>query len=247
VKCSLSLHKQHKLPEGLLQSIPGEKVQDVETFMDGSLMYQRMAGSDKWVMQDLGSVMEQIQAISDREPYQMSQLSEDELRMFKEFARYEDDVEMDGKEYYVIGFNIDKDTYKEYYMEIIEKVMDSVVTLQMESPQLQQDPAFDPEQYKQMMTQLVTNMEVELSYKYYVNKETKFYEKMWLSQDMTMPMDQFMAEVMATLEQDAPEFSVKVLTHTEGQFEIYDINEAVDFPVITDDDIMDMNQPIPME
>ncbi|MDD4707971.1 MAG: S-layer homology domain-containing protein [Firmicutes bacterium] len=69
-----------------------EVMQAVETFMDGSLMYQRMAGSDKWVMQDLGPVMEQIQVITDREPYQMTQLSEDELNMFKEFARYEDDI-----------------------------------------------------------------------------------------------------------------------------------------------------------
>lgn len=224
-----------------------EAVQETEILMDGSLMYTKMAGTDKWVMQDLGSIMNQIQSISDREPYQMSQLSEDELKMFKEFARYEDDVEIDKKEYYVISFSIDKDTYQEYYMEIMEKVMDSVVTLQMESPQLQQDPTFDPEQYKQMMIHLITNMEVELSYKYYINKETKFYEKMWLSQDMTMPMQQFMTEAMTMLGEDAPDFSVKVLTHSEGEFELYDLDVDVDFPEIDDEDIMDINQPIPVE
>jgi ribosomal silencing factor RsfS len=219
-------------------------IQDIETFMDGSIMYTRMAGTDKWIMQDLGSVMEQIQAISDREPYQMTQLSEDELRMFKEFARYEDDVEADDKEYYVISLNIDKDAYSEYYMEIIEKVMDSVVALQMENPQLQQDPAFDAQHYKQMMTALVTDMEVELFYKYYINKETKMFEKMWLSQNMTMPMEQFMAEVVAVLGEDAPPFSVKVLSRSEGEFEVYDIDVEVDFPVITDEDIMDPSQPV---
>ncbi|MDD3850726.1 MAG: S-layer homology domain-containing protein [Firmicutes bacterium] len=224
-----------------------EVMQDVETFMDGSLMYQRMAGSDKWVMQDLGSVMEQIQVITDREPYQMAQLSEDELKMFKEFARYEDDIKTNDGEYYVISFNIDKEAYREYYMEIMEKVMDSVVTLQAENPQLTQDPDFDPDQYKQMMTALVSGIEVELSYKYYIDKETQLFEKVWMSQDMTMPMDQFMAEAIKTLSEDAPAFSVKVQTYSEGEFEIYDFDEEVEFPVITEEDIMDQSILLPVE
>jgi len=228
-----------------------EMTQYAESFIDGSVMYTRMSGTDKWVMQDMGPVMEQIQAISDREPYQMTQLSEDELKIFKEFARYENDVELDGKEYYVIGLDIDKDTYKEYYIEIIEKVMDSVVTLQIEDPRLQEDPAFDPEQYKQMMKALVADMEVELCYKYYVNKETKMFDKMWLSQEMIMPMEQFMTEIVEILGEEAPPFSVKVLSRSEGEFELYDFGVEVEFPVITEDDILDpaepMPQPVPQE
>ena len=224
-----------------------EVMQDVETFMDGSLMYQRMAGSDKWVMQDLGSVMEQIQVITDREPYQMAQLSEDELKMFKEFARYEDDIKTNDGEYYVISFNIDKEAYREYYMEIMEKVMDSVVTLQAENPQLTQDPDFDPDQYKQMMTALVSDIEVELSYKYYIDKGTQLFGKVWMSQDMTMPMDQFMAEVIKTLGEDAPTFSVRMLSHSEGEFEMYGFDEEVEFPIITEEDIMEQSPMVPVE
>lgn len=224
-----------------------EAIQDVETFMDGTVMYTRMADADKWVMQDMGSVMEQIMSISDREPYQMAQLSEEELKMFKEFAVYEEDVQIDDKKYYVIGFDIDKDAYMEYYNELVERVMDSIVELQVENPQLQQDPAFDAEQYKRMMTALVANMEVEISYKYYINSNTKFFEKMWVSQDMLMPMEQFMAEVGEMIGEDIPPFSVKVLSRAEGEFEIYDFDVEVDFPVIDEEDIVDTNQPIQTE
>ena len=224
-----------------------EVMQDVETFMDGPLMYQRMAGSDKWVVQDLGPAMEQIRTITDREPYQMAQLSEYELRMFKEFAKYEDDIETDKGQYYVISFDIDQEAYREYYMEIMEKVMESMVTLQVESPTLQQDPDFDPQQYKQMMAALVSGMEVELSYRYYINKETGLYERVWMSQDMTMPMEGFMKEVVESLGEDAPDFSIKVLSHSEGEFEIYDFNGEVEFPVITEEDIMDQNPLAPEE
>jgi ribosomal silencing factor RsfS len=224
-----------------------EVVQDVETYMDGSLMYQRMAGSDKWVMQDLGEVMEQIQAITDREPYQMTQLSEDELKMFKEFARYEEDVVTDDGEYYVISFKIDQEAYREYYMEVMEKVMDSIVTLQAENPALGQGPGFDPEQYKQMMMSLVSGMEVELSYKYYIDKETHLFGKVWMSQAMTMPMAEFMTEVVEALGEDAPQFSAKMLSHSEGEFEIYDLDEEVEFPVITEEDIMDQGELVPVE
>ena len=224
-----------------------EVMQDVETFMDGPLMYQRMAGSDKWVVQDLGPAMEQIRTITDREPYQMAQLSEYELRMFKEFAKYEDDIETDKGQYYVISFDIDQEAYREYYMEIMEKVMESMVTLQVESPTLQQDPDFDPQQYKQMMAALVAGMEVELSYRYYINKETGLYERVWMSQDMTMPMEGFMKEVVESLGEDAPDFSIKVLSHSEGEFEIYDFNGEVEFPVITEEDLMDQNPLAPEE
>ncbi len=132
-------------------------------------------------------------------------------------------------------------------MEIMEKVMESMVTLQVESPTLQQDPDFDPQQYKQMMAALVSGMEVELSYRYYINKETGLYERVWMSQDMTMPMEGFMKEVVESLGEDAPDFSIKVLSHSEGEFEIYDFNGEVEFPVITEEDLMDQNPLAPEE
>lgn len=222
-----------------------DAVQEVETFMDGHKMYTRTSESEKWIMQDLGPVMEQLEAVSGKEPYQMATLSEDELRMFKEYARYEDDIEIDGLEYYVIGFDIDKDTYREYYLDILEKVMGSIATLQMENPQLQQDPSFDPDQFKQMMLALVSGMEVELSYKYYINKETKMYERIWLSQQIEMPMEQFMAQAAAVSGEEIPEFSIRMLTSSEGEFEIYDINGDVEFPQITEEDIMDASEQMP--
>ena len=73
------------------------------------------------------------------------------------------------------------------------------------------------------------------------------YEKVWMSQDMTMPMEGFMKEFIETLGEDAPNFSIKMLSHSEGEFEIYDFNGEVEFPVITEEDIMEQGPLAPVE
>lgn len=221
--------------------------QEVEVFMDGSIMYTKMAGTDKWVMQDVSSIVSTAQSISGNDPYKVLQISNDELELFKEYARFEGDVELGDTEYYIINIYIDKDAYRKYYMEIMEKTMDSVIQLQTETVQFQENTDFNPDQYKQMMMQLISQMEVETEYKFYINKETKGFEKMWISQDVYMPMEQLMSMVKATVGEDAPDFHVNMITHTEGEFIYYDFDGETNFPEIRPEDIMDTNQPLQME
>jgi len=223
----------------------GVEQQDIEIFMDTSSMYTKMMNSDKWIMQDISSLMSQLQVTStSSEPYTMTKLSDEQLKLFKEFARYEEDTVMDDKEYYVINMLIDNETYKEYYMEIVKKTMDSVVQMQMENPEFAGNPDFNPDQYKEMMVLLLSQMEVEIEYKYYVNKATKNYEKMWISQDIYMPLDNLFQMIQQMVpEEKIPSVSIKMLTQMEGEFSLYDFNEEVIFPVITPEDIMDTTQP----
>lgn len=216
--------------------------QEIEIFMDGTMMYTKMFDSEKWIKQDLSSLMNQLQKMSpnSQEPYKMAQLSPEELELLKEFARFEEDVTIDDKDYYVISMFIDKDNYKDYYMEIVEDTMDSVVELQMENPEIKNDPTFDPDMYKEMMTQLVSQMEVELDYKYYINKETKNYEKMWIAQKMHMSMDEMIKSIAEMTDEEIPEnLSIKMESITEGEFNLYDFDQEVEFPVIEEEDIMD--------
>lgn len=223
---------------------------DVEIFMDGSTMYTKMPGSDKWNKQDMSSIMNQIQSISSNEPYKMSQLSDADIKFFKDYAKFEDTVELEGNEFYVISMNIDKETFKEYYMKIIEKAMDSVVELQVNNPQFQQDPNFNSDQYKELMLQMVSQMEIEMEYKFYIDKENKTYDKMWVSQDMYMSMDQIIAMVKETIQsedtdEEMPDISVTMVNHSEGEFNFYDFDGEVNFPEITEEDIMNTPQPLP--
>lgn len=222
-----------------------EKDQEIEMFMDGPVMYTKITGVDKWAMQDMGPIMDMAQSVSGSDPYKVSQISNDELEFFKEYASFEEDEVLDGSEHYVIYISIDKDTYREYYTEIMEKTMDSVVQLQTESAQFQESSSLDPEQYKQMMMQLISDMEVEIEYRFYINKETKDFEKMWISQNINMPMQQLISTVAAAVGDDAPDIDISMTTHTEGEFIFYDFDEEIEFPEISPEDIMDPSQPLP--
>ncbi len=222
----------------------GIEEQNIEIFMDSSSMYTKATGSDKWIMQDISPLMNELQSVSpNSEPYQMTQLTEEQLELFTEFAKFEEDTVIDGKEYYVISMFIDKESYKKYFTEIVGKTVDSIAQIQSENPEVKADPNFDPELYKQMMLQMVNEMEIEIGYKYYVDKETKNYEKMWMSQDMYMPMDNILQTIsQLDPEEEIPDVSLEMLSHTEGEFNIYGFNEEVTFPGITEDDILDVNE-----
>lgn len=213
--------------------------QQIETFIDGSSMYTKMEDLDKWVHRDIGTFMAEIMSLANQEPHQRAQLSDMELEAFKKFARYEDDVIIDNNTFYVVSFDIDREAYKEFYTDFMEKVMDSVIALQTEDPLLAEDPDFNPEVYRQMMLAIVSNMEVEVSYKYFVNSETQMYEKVWMLQDAFMPMDQSIMEAIPSPGEDVPDFSFEMLNRIEGEMEIYDFNEDIEFPVITEEDIIE--------
>lgn len=214
-------------------------VQEIEIFMDGSTMYTKMVGSNKWIKQDISSLMNQIQSLSNNnEPYKMSQLSDEELKFYKNYAIFEDDTQINNKEYYVISIAIDKDTFKEYYMEIIGKTLDSIVELQTNNLQLQEDIDFDEEEYRQMMMQIINQMEVEINYEFYINKDTNTYDKMSIVEDLYMDIDN---SVLMT-EEENTDMSLEMITHIEGEFDFYDFNKEINFPIIEAEDIMDTTE-----
>ncbi len=217
----------------------GQRVeQQIETFIDGPSMYTKMEGVDKWILQDIGPFMESIMSLTNQEPYQRAQLSEMELEVFKKFARYEDDAIIDNDSFYVLSLDIDRETYRELYTELMEKVLDAMVALQGENPLLAEDSDFDPETYKQMLFAFMSNMEVEVSYKYFVNIESQMYERVWMSQSIFMPADQSVMETMTPLDEDVPDFYFEMLNYIEGEMEIYDFSEEITFPIITEDNLI---------
>ncbi len=218
--------------------------QEIEIFMNDTTMYTKMMGSEKWISQDISSIMNQIQAYSNNDPYRVSQLSDNELMFFKDYARFKDDTEIDNEEYYVIGININEETYNKYYKDIIEKSIDASIELQANNPELREDPDFDPEMFREMMEQITNQMDVEISYDFYINKDTMLCEKMGIVQDVYMSMDQLLS-MMALAEEgeEIPDMSLTMITHSDGFFDFYDFDGEVNFPKIDDEDILDLNVP----
>ncbi len=228
--------------------IQEEMNQEIEIFMDESTMYTKMMGNDKWIAQDISSLMNQIKSMSNNDPYKMSQLNDEQLGFFKDYAVFEDDAKIDGKDYYVVSIDVDKETYDKYYKKLIEESMNASIELQANNPEISEDPDYNPEQFKQMMQQLIGQMNVEVNYQFYINKETMAYEKMGITQDIYMSMDQLIAMMQAYAEEgeEVPEMSLTMVTHLEGLFDFYDFNEEVSFPEISPKDVVDANQAIPM-
>ncbi|SHK43956.1 hypothetical protein [Paramaledivibacter caminithermalis] len=220
----------------------------IEIYMDGPTMYQKMdISGDKWIKNDMSSVYNKIQSLQANNPQSMSQLSDEQIEFFKDYARYGENVKKGGKEYYVILLDIDKETYKRFYEEYTKEIMDASLEAslkqQSENNGLEQKNEVEIEMAKQFVTQMINDMEIEVSYKFYINKNTKHYEKMDLTMDMYMNMDnliQKMAQMFQDEDEDLSKIKMEMVTHMEGQFDYFGFGKEVVFPKITEDDIFNM-------
>jgi hypothetical protein len=215
--------------------------QEIELFMNGTVMYTKMTGLNKWTKQDISPIFNQLQSYSDNDLYNMSQLSEKDFDYFKDYITYGNDIKIGNKDCYVIKINIDKDTYKKYVMETFDKAIETIVDLQNTT---QGYPEFDREQYKEIMTQIINNMEIEAEYKYYLDKETKCFEKIGVAQDIYMSMENIVsmfANASGENSEENKDIDIVMQNHSEGEFLYYDFNAEVNFPVINEpEDLFDI-------
>lgn len=227
-----------------------ESEETVEVFMDDSSMYQRMALSgEKWIKNDMSSIQNQIQSIQNNNPQDMTHLSDEELMFYKDYASYSEDEKVNGKEYYVINVDIDKEAYKKFFQEYTKEIMDASINASLEQQKevadLNDQTQAELEMTKQFVAQMVENMDMEISYKFYINKNTKSYEKMDAQLDMYMNMDsliQMFAQMAEEDDVDLSKIKVEMVMHMDGQFDYYDFGKEVTFPQITENDIFDMEK-----
>lgn len=227
-----------------------ESEDTVEVFMDGSSMYQKMTLSgDKWVKSDISSMQSQIQSLQDNNPQNMAQLSEAELAYYKDYATFGENEIIDGKECYVVNIDLDKEAYerflKEYTQEIMEASMNASLEQQNEVNVLDEESAAELEMAKQLTAQMLETMDMEMSTKYYINKNTMNYEKADMSMNMYMNMDSLIQMILAMSEEDVDDadlskIKVEMVINMDGQFDYYDFGKEVTFPEITEDDIFNM-------
>ncbi|SKC83467.1 S-layer homology domain-containing protein [Maledivibacter halophilus] len=225
-----------------------ETEETTEGFIDGNTMYQKMSLSgDKWIKTDISSIQSQIQSLQGNDPQNIVEVSDKELMFYKNYASYGENEKIDGKEYYVINVDIDKEAYKKFMKDYMGEIMNASIDLslqqQSEIDNLQEDAA-EMDMVKEGVKQMIDDMDMEMSSKYYINKKTMNYEKVDTDATMYMNMDKFMELIAQMAEKDEAidlsNVKMNMVYNMKGQFNYYDLGEEVIFPEITEDDIFKM-------
>lgn len=223
----------------------------IEIYMDGPIMYQKMGASgDKWIKSDMSSVYSKIQSVQGNNPQNMTQLTDEQLKFFKDYASYGEDIKKNGKEYYVITLDIDKDAYKKFYEEYTKEILDASINASLEQKSevtdLEQQNEAEVEMAKQFVSQMVNNMDMEMSYKFYIDKKTKCYESMDMTMIMYMNMDSLVQMMAQMSEEDTDLSNVKMemVTNMKGQFNYFDFGKEILFPQITEEDIFNIENAV---
>lgn len=196
-----------------------------EILMEDGTMYMKMANAEKWIKMDLNPIMQETQKIFGKQDMGSIGLPKEQMELLGMYASFDEDAVIDGKEYYIINMAVDKDAFQKVYNQVMDKMMDHFDEWMKLGEQEQDQPEMDMEEFKDQMKEMMGNMETEVSYKFYVDKETKLYDRM----DMVQTVKMNLGEMRTT-------------AYTKADFKYYDFNKEVVFPTINPEDVQDMNQ-----
>ncbi|QZY55079.1 hypothetical protein [Crassaminicella profunda] len=227
-----------------IKNMPKEqKPQSSEVLMDQGVMYMRARENAKWIRLDINPMMQEMKKMMGNDGTNMG-MTKEQMELFGMYAAYDENTVIDGKEYYVINVNMDSAALKEVYSKLIDQMFDQlgkiieqteitkpkqaeakIETTEIKPEQIEEKPEMNKEVFKQKMQELFSKMNMNVTYKYYINKETKMYEFMDITQTIDMTMEKIHTQTTST-----------------GKYKYYDFNGEVTFPVINTENPQDMNQ-----
>lgn len=194
-----------------------------EMLKQGSVMYMKLPGADKWMQQDLNPIMQELEALLGTNIQNGTGATKQQMELFGMTAAYLEDEKIDEEDYYVILITVDKEMFK----AVIDEILDKIMILAMEMAGVEELNEVEEEGMKEaveaMIAEMIKSMDIEVEYKYYINKETKILEKIDFQQTIRMEMG-----------------IIEQLTKATGAFQYYDFDEPVEIPEIQPEDIMDL-------
>lgn len=208
-----------------VKTILGEKTleDNTEALKNGNVMYVKPPRVDKWIQQDLNPIVQEFEALLGTNMQNGTDITKKQMELFGMTATYLEEEEIDEEDYYVILITVDKEKFK----AVMDEVLDKIMTLTVEMMDVEELDEVEEEEMKEaievMMTELITGMDMEIEYKYYINKETKVLEK--------MDFDQVIHMEMGIMDQH---------TTSTGVIKFYDFDEPVEIPEIQPEDIMNL-------
>lgn len=207
-------------------NIEGKLMEELsEVYVKDMIMYIRIEKDQKWIKMDLNTMMMQIGSIAGIKNSQevLPQFSKEQFEAVGMYARYGDDVEIDGEKYYVIKVDLDS----EAFMEMYNKIMDETLKYMFEGELWEETKktqglteGMDEETFKatvrSIAEQVLKNTDIRMMQEYYIHKENKHYSKLIIKQLINM---------------DFMEVETKV--DIDGQYEYYGFGEDVVFPEVS--------------
>lgn len=203
--------------------VPPEQVS--EALMEDGTMYIRTGQTDQWIKIDLNPMMKEMESLLGKKDAANIGMSKQQMEMLGMYASYDQDIQIDGKEYYVINVDVDKESFKKLYQQTMEHMFKyfEEIGKQKSTENDGAVPKFNSEEVQKQMQDMIEKMEMQVNYKFYIDKETKVYHVMEIAQILEMNLEE-----------------VKTQSNTQGKYEYYDFNKPVEFPVVNPEDIMEI-------
>ncbi len=204
----------------------GKLIEEVsEVYMKDGVMYIRIGQDQRWIKMDLNTMMMQVGSITGIKNAQevLPQFSKEQLEAVGMYARYGDDVEIDGEKHYVIRVDLDSGAFMEMYNKVMDETIkymfgNEIWTENKETKGLTE--GMDEETFKatvkSIAEQILKNTDIQMMQEYYIHRENKHYSKLIIKQLINI---------------DFMEIETKV--DIDGQYEYYGFGEDVVFPEIS--------------
>lgn len=200
-----------------------------QVYMKDRIMYIKTDGQEKWTKMDMNPMMNELQSMMGSS-MNTNTLTKEQLDVLGMYAKYEADEKIEGKDFYVVSIDIDNESFKEIVKMIADKATEIAANIEdaedKENKDIDEfiDESDNQDMTKQIIDSLIENMQMDINCKYYIDKETKMYDKMKMEMDMKM---NFMG--------------MKNESKTTAESKYHDFGEKLEFPEISEDDVESMD------
>ena len=200
-----------------------------EVYMKDRIMYIKTDGQEKWTKMDMNPMMNELQSMMGSS-MNTKTLTKEQLDIFGMCAKYEADEKVEDKNYYVVSIDIDDESFKEIVKMIGDKASEIASNVEEAENKDKKDidefidESDNQDMVKQIIDTIIENVKMDINCKYYIDKETKMYDKMKLKMDMKMDFMGMNNETKATAES-----------------KYHDFGEKMEFPEISEDDVESMD------
>ncbi|WP_187296267.1 DUF6612 family protein [Tepidibacter mesophilus] len=200
-----------------------------QVYMKDRIMYIKTDGQEKWTKMDMNPMMNELQSMMGSS-MNTSTLTKEQLDIFGMYAKYEADEKIEGKDYYVVSIDIDDESFKEIVKMIADKATEIAANAEATENKDKKDidefigGSDNQETVKQIIDTIIENVKMDINCKYYIDKETKMYDKMKMEMDMNMNFMGMNNETKVTAES-----------------KYHDFGEKMEFPEISEDDVESMD------
>lgn len=164
------------MKQDVATGLPDAPAMAVEMYMTEEKMYMKVPGQG-WAVQKMpipAELWKQQQDVQ-TDPLKAAAF----MKEMGLFLNYGDDVNIGGKDYYVVNAALDMNKFRQAYQQMIQQVMKNMPV----------DDAAGPAEMQQMMQKILENMQLDYYYTVYVNKETLITDIVKMDMDMSLEMN----------------------------------------------------------